>query len=226
MFARFTNEFAEGGDIANLTESQHNNLFLASTNNMNEGGLGQMWVGKRHQPNEMLHKFNATFKSKINGTRAFIKTHLLSHEDYVNLQKTVWAKTGKIKKDLKWRQIEADAAKVALACQNCQATLKKKQKKKAEVKDTSQHLVLDEEEINKLTIAQLDKQLDFHCDNKNSLVPALHLIPARKTIGDKIKQCQMLKDAVGQYLERLESAESMDVEEEEAWAGISLDSSN
>ncbi|KAH6911601.1 hypothetical protein BKA70DRAFT_1423333 [Coprinopsis sp. MPI-PUGE-AT-0042] len=173
-FACFTNEFAEGGDIATLTDAQWDNLFLALTNDMNEGGLGQMRVGKRRRPNETLHKFNATYKSKINQTRTFIETHLSAHEDWVYLRKTAQAKTGKIRKELKRWQIEADAAKVACARQfKCRAMLKKKQQQKAEIRETSRHLVLDDEEIDKLTIAQLDKQLNFHHANERALVPAL-----------------------------------------------------
>ncbi|KAH6911625.1 hypothetical protein BKA70DRAFT_1423379 [Coprinopsis sp. MPI-PUGE-AT-0042] len=131
-----------------------------------------------------------------------MKTHLATHEDQVYLQKTAQGKTGKIMKKR-------------------QARLKKKQRQNAEVQETSQHLVLDNEEIDMLTVAQLDKQLNFHHDNEKNLVPALHLIPARTTIGDRDTRIMVLKDAVKRYLDRLEALEGMDVEEDDEWAGIS-----
>ncbi|KAH6886119.1 hypothetical protein BKA70DRAFT_1444489 [Coprinopsis sp. MPI-PUGE-AT-0042] len=126
-------------------------------------------------------------------------------------------------KELKRRQMAADAAKVENARKRQQATREKQQQQRAELVETSKSLVLEDEAIDKLTVPQLDKQLDFHRANP---VPAprkedVITIPARTTIGNKGAKAELLKRVAKRYLEHLELSASMDVEEEEEWEGIS-----
>lgn len=69
---RFSDEFKAGGDIDTLTDAERSVLYFASTNDVNEGGLGRWRLGQRRRPAETVHKFNAAFTSGQNKTEEFI----------------------------------------------------------------------------------------------------------------------------------------------------------
>ncbi|KAG6863594.1 hypothetical protein C0993_010925 [Termitomyces sp. T159_Od127] len=68
---------------------------------------------------------------------------------------------------------------------------------------TGENLVLDEAEIEKLTVEKLNEQLDFHCKHENH--PEYHSssrekVPKKSTIGSQAARVLVLKAAVAHYL--------------------------
>ncbi|KAJ7839585.1 hypothetical protein B0H14DRAFT_3458644 [Mycena olivaceomarginata] len=68
---RFTEDYAAGGTIANLTPVQRARAHMPPTNDANEGTLGEHRTGSRHAPNMSLHQHNAHKMYKRNNTKHY-----------------------------------------------------------------------------------------------------------------------------------------------------------
>ncbi|KAJ7165258.1 hypothetical protein C8R46DRAFT_1035863 [Mycena filopes] len=68
---RFSEDYAEGGTIANLTPKQRECAHMPTTNDRSEGTLGERRTGSWHAPNMTLHQHNARKMYKRNNTRCY-----------------------------------------------------------------------------------------------------------------------------------------------------------
>ncbi|KAJ6471163.1 hypothetical protein C8R47DRAFT_1179543 [Mycena vitilis] len=66
---RFSVDYEGGGTIANLTPAQRERANMPTTNDANEGTLGERRTGSRHAPNMSLHQHNARKMYKRNDTK-------------------------------------------------------------------------------------------------------------------------------------------------------------
>ncbi|KAJ7670664.1 hypothetical protein DFH06DRAFT_1369643 [Mycena polygramma] len=73
---RFSVDYEEGGTIANLTPAQRERANMPTTNDANEGTLGERRTGSRHAPNMSLHQHNARKMYKRNNTKVYRRRFL------------------------------------------------------------------------------------------------------------------------------------------------------
>ncbi|KAJ7648668.1 hypothetical protein DFH06DRAFT_1095461 [Mycena polygramma] len=74
---RFSVDYEEGGTIANLTPAQRERANMPTTNDANEGTLGERRTGSRHAPNMSLHQHNARKMYKRNDTKSYRRCFLV-----------------------------------------------------------------------------------------------------------------------------------------------------
>lgn len=111
---RFSDEFKPGGDIDQLTEEELRTLYFASTNDVNEGGLGAWRRGQERRPAETLQKFNASFMAVRNDTDSFMAHKLTTTADQQYLmQKARERDKSGHQRALKAAQMQADQVKIA-----------------------------------------------------------------------------------------------------------------
>ncbi|KAJ6534066.1 hypothetical protein DFH09DRAFT_1092225 [Mycena vulgaris] len=75
---RFSEEYSEDGLIAKATSGECEHVWMPTTNNANEGALGELRNMSRHAPNMSLQQLNARRMYKKNDTkiyRQFLRTH-------------------------------------------------------------------------------------------------------------------------------------------------------
>lgn len=77
---RFTSEFREGGKIAGLSTLDRDRAWVKTTNDDNEGKLGELRTGSRRSPNMTLHQRNARMMYRKNDTSIYIG-EILTKED-------------------------------------------------------------------------------------------------------------------------------------------------
>jgi hypothetical protein len=115
---RFSDEFVKGGDIDKLAAEDREELYFASTNDLNKGGLGSWRLGQRKQPSETINKFNSSFVSRRNDTEVFHHEKLSTEEDEAYLRKVARHKDAqKLQMQIKKAQMVADAEKVVENCE-------------------------------------------------------------------------------------------------------------
>jgi hypothetical protein len=68
----FTSEFAADGLITNSTAAEHAKAWVPTTNDVNEGALGDLRVWKRKAPSMTLLQFNSCKMYKCNNTKEFM----------------------------------------------------------------------------------------------------------------------------------------------------------
>ncbi|KAJ7467451.1 hypothetical protein B0H11DRAFT_2306656 [Mycena galericulata] len=76
---RFTADDAEGGIIAGLSADERERAWLPTTNDVNEGTLGELRTGSRHAPNMTLQQHNARKMYKRNNTKKYRPLLLPKH---------------------------------------------------------------------------------------------------------------------------------------------------
>jgi hypothetical protein len=72
----FTDEYRPEGAIASASISQHRHAYMKTTNDDNEGALGEAQRASQHAPNMTLNQHNARTMYHKNNTVAFIQTCL------------------------------------------------------------------------------------------------------------------------------------------------------
>ncbi|KAJ7483123.1 hypothetical protein B0H11DRAFT_1723435, partial [Mycena galericulata] len=72
VWERFTEEFDEEGVITGLSEDEKEEGWMPTTNDANEGILGDMRQDKRSKPNSTTHAFNARAMFRRNNTQAYM----------------------------------------------------------------------------------------------------------------------------------------------------------
>jgi hypothetical protein len=83
---RFTSEFRADGKIANLSALDRDRAWVKTTNDDNEGKLGELRTGSRRAPNMALHQRNARMMYKQNATDIYIDS-ILNKDDLKFLRK-------------------------------------------------------------------------------------------------------------------------------------------
>jgi hypothetical protein len=81
---RFTSEFEEGGMIDGMSDEEKADACMPTTNDANEGILGQLREDKKRRPNATTHAFNARAMFSRNNTQAFMDAMFVSdHHDFI-----------------------------------------------------------------------------------------------------------------------------------------------
>ncbi|RXW17221.1 hypothetical protein EST38_g8631 [Candolleomyces aberdarensis] len=211
-FQRFTKEFHEGGDIAQMSDNEKENLFVASTNDLNEGALGKVRLSKRARPNQTLLSHNSRQLYQNNGTADFAQSKLQSHADQLFVRKVARQQqvSGRSRK-IRERHIEHKKHRVL---ENRRWLVKRAEAERnrlAQLEATRKALVLDNSEIDKLKVPGLDKQLRFHREEEKKRNSS-ERIPALTGLNKERKQ-EELKKAVSRWLTYV--GEAMDVDSDE-----------
>jgi hypothetical protein len=204
---RFSKEFKEGGDIDKMTVAERETWYFSSTNDGNEGALGSYRLDQRKRPSETLHKFNARFVTSQNNTEGFVSHMLTEEEDQAYLRKVARERdAGGLQKKLKVAQIDADKERVAENHGKETRRQEKRHEAAAKITETGKNLVLNDAEIDKLKLADLVRQLDFHREEEKKF-PDMpdrdnERVPLKTKIGKKPEHVAELKKAVVRYLSR------------------------
>ena len=202
---RFSDEFKEGNGINELTETERSKLYFASTNDVNEGGLGSWRRGQERRPAETLHKFNTGFKATQNNTKQFIQHKLTQDADDVYLMRSARRLDASgLHQQRKIAQMIADEAK---AVENKGKETKREVRRgnrAATLLETSRNLVLDDAEINRLNNDELNRQLDYHRDAKKTLEGVIDAekVPFKSHMKYKEDRHAELKKAAARYITR------------------------
>ena len=80
-WGRFTEEFVPNGAIASLTKSQRKQAFMPTTNDANEGALGEYRCAMRKAPRLTLHHYNSMTTYRRNRTSAYMRRHFGAREN-------------------------------------------------------------------------------------------------------------------------------------------------
>jgi hypothetical protein len=204
----FTSEFAAGGIIDGLTPTERLEIFMPTTNDRNEGGLGSWRVFENQNVGAELEKFNGNYKTVVNGTESFINNKLSSLEDqrYLREQGRLLGSSGLAKKR-KHEQIAADKVK---AEENKQKELKRTEQDKAKaaaLAETSQKLCFDEAELWKLSKDEQIAQIEFYRHHEKQLkLPKDKLsVQAKSHYTNAKARVEIIKRAAELYRTQLEA---------------------
>jgi hypothetical protein len=199
---RFSDEFRKGGEVDSLTDEERQKLFFSSTNDRNEGGLGTWRNETRRRPAETLHKFTSSFTAQQNDTEKFVKSKQTSDEDQRYLRQVARQRdASKLQKTLKIAQMEADEEKVEETRRKEGLRAEKRRDQAAVIAETGNHLVLADAEIDTLTVAELNKQLDWHREEDQKVVANGGTlddgkVPLKSHMKNKAERVAELKKAV------------------------------
>ncbi|TFK64123.1 hypothetical protein BDN72DRAFT_926206 [Pluteus cervinus] len=156
----FTSEFTPGGPFDLLTPKQRKRLYIPATNDENEGGLGSIRVWQRYHPNATAFGFSNQKRYERNNTSNFIKK-LCTQEDDIYVMRLV-RKINSSGENIRFREALVEEM-------NRKAGEKRKKDEEAAMKRqlelerlTSVGLAMDRDEINNMTVKQLDDQLKIH----------------------------------------------------------------
>ena len=211
---RFSDEFRKGGEVDSLTDEERQKLFFSSTNDQNEGGLGTWRNETRRRPAETLHKFTSSFTAQQNDTEEFVKGKQTSDEDQQYLRQVARQRdASKLQKTLKIAQMKADEEKVEETRRKEGLREERRRDQAAVIAETGNHLVLADSEIDTLTVAKLNKQLDWHREEDQKVVAnggALDdgKVPLKSHMKNKAERVAELKKAVNRYHSRSLSSSS------------------
>lgn len=99
VWERFTAEFDEDGVIAGLSEEEKQDGFMPTTNDANEGILGQMREDKRKKPNSTTHAFSARAMFRRNNTQAYMDANFgEEHHTFILREHRKFDSSGVVKK--------------------------------------------------------------------------------------------------------------------------------
>jgi hypothetical protein len=211
----------DGGDIDKLTQEERDSLFFSSTNDANEGAFGSWRGDTKKRPAQTLHKFNASFTSSKNKTEDFISGKLTEETDHLYLKSVARARDASgAQKVMKAKQIKADKQKVAVNARKEIGRQDRKDGKAAAIMETSKKLVLEDAEIDKLLVKELDRQLDFHrAEEKKLPVPmavngvTADFVPLKTHMKTRPARILQLKKAVLRFHSRNQSDQHEPTEE-------------
>ncbi|KAI0367582.1 hypothetical protein BV20DRAFT_949876 [Pilatotrama ljubarskyi] len=186
----FAAEFAPGGLISTLSSAERKRAWMRTTNDDNEGALGEFRVCARRAPSLTLHQHNARKMYKVNGTGDFMKTHLSPEgHSHVRAEARVLDSSG-LERKRKWEQAEADKRAVG------EKRLKdqEKVKKDAEKRERLDKLppLPDTVDLSKLNVTNLDLYLDWHRQFDSS-------IPMKSKLTRKAAKVEALHEAIQRH---------------------------
>jgi hypothetical protein len=161
----FTTEFAEGGAIASLSESEQELYQMSATNDISEGLLGAKRKYLRRAPSHSESFFNGVMMIRYNNTSSWIRKRI-GHDK----KKGRWLRQhgrlmtmGRVERAWRRRLVEADAKRVRENRVKIRKRLEAKQKREEDIKKITARtkLSLDKEWVqNPQTMAsQLNDQL-------------------------------------------------------------------
>jgi hypothetical protein len=162
-YARFSGEFSRGGEIDSLMPAEIEKIFIPSTNDANEGALGQLRCMKRLSACMTQMKLNAIQMTKRNGVDSFI-VDSLSEDDQKALMMLARMRDRAGHERERKREIrEANSRKVADSRQRAEVAKEKAKARQESLKRLSEDVVYDLEGIKALKTKKAAKrQLDAH----------------------------------------------------------------
>ncbi|KAF8177867.1 hypothetical protein BJ912DRAFT_930228 [Pholiota molesta] len=194
-------EFAPGGIIDTCSANELAQAWMPTTNDTNEGALGTFRVAIQNDPCLTLHQYNAQAMFTRNETQTFMDT-LLDHLDHA----FIMCKAREL--DSSKLEVKRRKAQVAFDLRVAQIKREKDAEKKQQEIIYLQHaltvtLVQSAADIAKLTVKQLDKQLDLLQKFGNDKV----LPKTRKVRGLKPEKQKLLNEALLRYTTHLSEDE-------------------
>ncbi|RDB26825.1 hypothetical protein Hypma_005340 [Hypsizygus marmoreus] len=157
---QFTLEFAVGGTFDLLTSEQWARLFIPSTNDANEGGLGSWRVHVRYHPNSTAASFSSQARHTRNNTDSFIDK-LCNSDDHLYVMR--WAHHEDASGALARFQERFLASQRSRAEKARLKQIEAERKKCAELARLANvGLIVDRKQVERMTIPQLDDQLSIH----------------------------------------------------------------
>ncbi len=195
---RFTEEFIIGGFIDSATAAQRERAFMPSTNDHNEGALGQMRQGKIHNPNLTTSQLSYQNTFWRNDTQAFMQAKFATAEEHSYLMKAARNDDSSGKEKLIRAAIVEEREKRAEAGrakeQRTQAISAARDDRLSKVS-----LELDKAKVDRMRSKELDDQIDLH----RSLEPgsARAKITPSKSGKDVQQKRQVVHDAIDRYIQ-------------------------
>ncbi|KAJ7058635.1 hypothetical protein C8F01DRAFT_1255784 [Mycena amicta] len=195
----FTEEFKLGGSIDQLTTEERDEMFIDSTNDADEGGLGTLRQQKRKSPAGTIALFSARMMYQRNGTEDFISAHASSREMllYAARETRKLDASGaekKFRSDCADRLITTAAARKS----QCARTLQKQAERRAVLLATP--VIVDIPRLNRMTVPQLTAQMKIHWQIFQD--PVLMAIKNKSVLSRKTDMLTAVKAAVKRYLIR------------------------
>ena len=172
---------------------------MKTTNDNNEGALRTFHVGARHAPNMSLTQWNACQMYWKNKTEHFCH-HLFSMQDWKYCCRVVREQDSSGAEKIH-RQAQAEADHKAVQEKWGKETAKKAKCNAAAARINNVELILDLSKLHavlcKLTVVQIDLQLDWHCRNGNAEV-----ILMKKMLKHKADKLKVLIEVVEGFTSR------------------------
>jgi hypothetical protein len=220
---RFTEDYAAGGTIANLTPAQRARAHMPPTNDANEGTLGERRTGSRHAPNMSLHQHNARKMYKRNNTKHYRRRFLASKALRVFRAKARMVDSSGLTKKNRKAQQDFDTAAVEVKHGKDKVKSAKLKAVNAELDLVTPWLTADRVRLDPATQKeptnkQLDLQLAWHRRAENLLPKGTTSeIPMVSKLTSKALKRDALIAAVGRFVNKGGVSGSQDsmVEEEE-----------
>jgi hypothetical protein len=159
-FERFTSEYAPGGKLDQATPEQRWRAWMPATNDANEGVLGWMRRMLRERTQLSLLVANGIAMYRRNDTAQFVKTHFRDEDELYCMQEARKLDTNGSDKEFQRLYVETAQRQVAEELKKRHERKEKADKKFKELAATV--LVLEDEELTKMTIPKLDQQLEFY----------------------------------------------------------------
>ncbi|KAJ7049315.1 hypothetical protein C8F01DRAFT_1093502 [Mycena amicta] len=191
----FTEEFKVGGSIDKLTAEERDGMFIPSTNDANEGGLGFLRQQKLKNPAGTVDFFCARALYRRNGTEDFISAHASSREMVIYAMRET-------------RKQDASGSMKIFRQDRAQRLIKKaadnKQRRERHRQKVAERLALllatpvivDGLKLNRLTVKELTAQMRIHWRVFQD--PVLVAIPNKSVLSRKADMLAAVKAAVQQ----------------------------
>ena len=187
---RFTSEFAPGGLIDMSTVEERDLAWMPSTNDANEGALGSFRVYLRAKPSTSMHQYNAQAVFRRNETQLFMDAKLdEADQKYIRGEARRIQASGE-EKAQKQALIMSKKAHVAKRQADDAKRLRKRTEKEIHLKGIN--MVLDKDQIRKLSNPELQDQIQLHRPYNPS-------IPLKSKIKTKPLMLQTLEAAIDHY---------------------------
>ncbi|OSC96596.1 hypothetical protein PYCCODRAFT_1378837 [Trametes coccinea BRFM310] len=195
---RFASEFAPGGAIAQLTEVQRDRIFMAATNDANEGLLGACRVDLRQTSNISMAQWNGRKMYAMNDTKTYLAGLDAATLKFLRQQWREYNGSGREKT----RRLSLAKAAAEAATQRREKKAKAAQKKRQrqqELRDLEPILDLAELTSEKLLMETIRQQISWHREWVDTGPRAQKSIPPASKISRKDDMLAALRDAVQRY---------------------------
>jgi hypothetical protein len=166
---RFTEEFETGGAIDGASSSDKDRAWMPSTNDANKGALGQLRTTLHNKPTMTMHIYNALAMFNRNNTQPFMDVMFNKADHTFIMQEARRVDSSGMEKKRKAEIREHDDRVVAAKCQKRDETARKRAAIEARINAVV--LVLDLDEMNTLSVKDIDDQLAAHRAELDVLIP-------------------------------------------------------
>ena len=187
MWGRFTSEYAPEVPITLLTPEECHRALMKTTNDDNERALRAFCVGAWHAPNMSLAQWYACQMYQKNKTEHFCHC-LFSMQDWKYCHQVAREQDSSGAEKIR-HQAQAEADRKAAQEKQVKEIAKKAKHDAAAARINNVELVLDLSKLHavlcKLTVVQIDLQLDWH--HRNGNVEAIPMKNMLKRKADRLK---------------------------------------